>query len=104
MSYPNRVLRPRERGVGIAPERFRSRHEQESECRDGATQEEFRTNGSEETYGQLKTRESAFNAELEIAECSWESPVPLNYVSLLPSSTVCLDSRGLYCVPSCYDP
>ncbi|KAL2649911.1 hypothetical protein R1flu_018039 [Riccia fluitans] len=64
-----RVLRPRERGVGIAPERFRSRHEQESEWGDGATQEEFRTNGSEEKYGQLKTRGSAFSAELEIAGC-----------------------------------
>ncbi|KAL2632185.1 hypothetical protein R1flu_016871 [Riccia fluitans] len=91
-------------GVGIAPERFKIRHEQESECGDGATQEEFRTNGSEETYGQLKTRGSVFSVELEIAECGLESPVPLNYVSLLPSSTVCLDSRGLYRVPSCFDP
>ncbi|KAL2630624.1 hypothetical protein R1flu_015310 [Riccia fluitans] len=68
-------------------------------CGDGATREEFRTSCSEEAYGQLKERGSASGAELEIAECGLESPVPLNYVSLLPSSTVCLESRGLYPYP-----
>ncbi|KAL2643664.1 hypothetical protein R1flu_011251 [Riccia fluitans] len=58
----------------------------ERECGDGATREEFRTSCSEETYDQLKERGSASGAELEIAECGLESPIPLNYVEFEKTS------------------